>query len=144
MKIPICDLTNRRPSSFFIHLFIVAFEQPTSLAACVVVSTVGLLLHFARSSIFRFVMVFWLILITFSFRGLGIFCVENIPQGTLGAFPSKHFSMYVISSLLGTEYCLAFFSPIVHPICPFCRSHAALRLLICKMHLTCSSERIMG
>ena len=50
----------------------------------------------------------------------------------------------VISSLLGMEYCLVFFSPMVHPMCPFCRSHAALRLLICKMHLTCSSERIGG
>jgi hypothetical protein len=63
----------------FIQEVMREFEHPTSLAASVVVSTVGLSLHSARIWIFKSVTVVWHIRTAFSIRGLGTFCVEKIP-----------------------------------------------------------------
>ena len=70
-----------------------------------VVSTVSFSLHSARTLIFSSVMVVWLMYIFSSAISCECFFVENIPMGTERAVPSAYFTMYLISSLLGTAYC---------------------------------------
>ena len=81
---PLCACAYCKVFSFFIQEVMREFEHRTSLAASVVVSTVGLSLHSAHIWIFRSVTVVWQIRTAFSFRVLGTFCVEKIPQGIVG------------------------------------------------------------